>query len=320
MKFGSVIWYQGEENAENGVSQDLYYKMLTDLINQFRSDFNNANLPVAVCQLAPYSNNNFVTVRQAQLDVTNDMDNVYLVTTADAGPTATETDTIHPLNKMPVINRCVNVIKYSVLGDDVAYSGPTYKSMTVEGNTATLTIDIGAASLKTSDGKAVAGFEIAGKDGVFYDATATISGNQIMVSSENVASPVEVRYCYVMQSETDSTTLGGNVVNAADIPMGPFKAQLPNVAIDSVTGSDYTYTVNLSNSAYNVAPGFVVAALYDGDEFIQMKTVQFSIDERKSIAKTVTFNPESAPSDPKVKIMAWKSMATIVPYCAAVDR
>lgn len=321
MKFGSVIWYQGEQDAEESVTQDLYYTMLTDLINQFRSDFNNANLPVAVCQLAPFSKTGFVTVRQAQLDVSNDMDNVYLITNVNGGPTETETaEPIHPVNKMPVINRCFNVIRYALLGDDVAYSGPTYKSMTVIGNVATLTMDIGAASLETSDGEAITGFEIAGKDGVFCDATATFDGSKIVVSSKNVANPVEVRYCYVPWAEDDHSTLGGNVVNAAGIPMGPFKAQLPNVAIDSVTESGYTYTVSLSNSAYNVAPGFVVAALYDGDEFIQVKTVDFSIDERKSIAKTVTFNPESALSDPKVKIMAWKSMATIVPYCAAVDR
>ncbi len=320
MKFGSVIWYQGEQDAEEKVSQDLYYKMLTDLINQFRLEYENENLPVAVCQIAPYSNSGFVTVRQAQLDVTNDMDNVYLVTTADAGPKEIETDTIHPLNKMPIINRCFNIIKYALLGEDVAYSAPTYKSMTVSGNEATLTIDIGAASLKTSDGKAVTGFEIAGKDGTFYDATATISGNQITVSSASVANPVEVRYCYVPWAEDNNSTLGGNVVNSADIPMGPFKAQVPNVAIDSVTGSGYTYTVNLSNSAYNTAPGFVVAALYDGDELVQMKKVEFSINERKDASKTVTFNPEVAPARPRVKIMAWKSMTTLVPYCAAVDK
>ncbi len=331
IKIGSALWYQGENNANQTIDKtsDIYYYKQLDLFNQWREEYNNPDMPIAVVQLAPYSGTNYdyVKIRQHQLDITNDMDNVYLVTTADVGPTETD-DQIHPTNKGPVAARATNILRYALLGKNVAYSSPLYKSMTVEGNTATLTFGFAdgytangsAGALKTSDGKAVTGFEVAGKDGIFYDATATISGNQIMVSSENVASPVEVRYCYVMQSETDSTTLGGNVVNAADIPMGPFKAQLPNVAIDSVTGSGYTYTVNLSNSAYNVAPSFVVAALYDGDEFIQMKTVQFSIDERKSIAKTVTFNPATAVSNPNVKIMAWKSMETLVPYCAAVDR
>lgn len=331
IKIGSALWYQGENNANQTIDKtsDIYYYKQLDLFNQWREEYNNPNMPIAVVQLAPYSGTNYdyVKIRQHQLDITNDMDNVYLVTTADVGPTETD-DQIHPTNKGPVAARATNILRYALLGKNVAYSSPLYKSMTVEGNTATLTFGFAdgytangsAGALKTSDGKAVTGFEVAGKDGVFYDATAIINGNQIIVSSENVANPVEVRYCYVMQSETDSTTLGGNVVNAADIPMGPFKAQLPNVAIDSVTGSGYTYTVNLSNSAYNVAPGFVVAALYDGEEFIQMKTVQFSIDERKSAAKTVTFNPATALSDPKVKIMAWKSMTTIVPYCAAVDR
>ena len=331
IKIGSALWYQGENNANQTIDKtsDIYYYKQLDLFNQWREEYNNPNMPIAVIQLAPYSGTNYdyVKIRQHQLDITNDMDNVYLVTTADVGPTATD-DQIHPSNKGPVAARATAILKYALLGKNVAYSSPLYKSMTVTGNEATLTFGFadgytangGASSLKTSDGGAVTGFEIAGKDGVFYDATATISGNQITVSSENVANPVEVRYCYVMQSETDSTSLGGNVVNSADIPMGPFKAQVPNVAIESVTGSGYTYTVNLSNSAYNVAPGYVVAALYDGDVFVQFKKVEFSIDERKSATKTITFNPATALSDPNVKIMARKSMETLVPYCTAVDR
>ena len=326
---GSAVWYQGENNSNQTIDKttDIYYYKQLDLFNQWREEYNNPNMPIAVVQLAPYSGTSYdyVKIRQSQLDITNDMDNVYLVTTADVGPIATD-DQIHPTNKGPVAQRCTDVLRYALLGKNVAFSSPLYKSMTVSGNTATLnfgyadgyTADGSVGALKTSDGNAVTGFEIAGSDGVFYSATATISGNQIIVSSQDVASPKEVRYCYVMQSATDSTTLGGNVVNSANIPMGPFKAQVADVAIESVTGSGYTYTVSLKNSSYNKAPGFVVAALYDGNEFVQMKTVQFSINERKNAEKTVTFNPATTLSNPNVKIMAWKDMETLVPYCAPV--
>ena len=328
MTIGSAVWYQGENNSNQSIDKttDIYYYKQLDLFNQWREEYNNPNMPIAVVQLAPYTSTSYdyVKIRQSQLDITNDMDNVYLVTTADAGPTPTD-DQIHPTNKGPVAKRCTDVLRYALLGKNVAFSSPLYDSMTVSGNTATLNFKYAdgynansTASLKTSDGEAVTGFEIAGSDGVFYSATATISGNQILVSSQDVAYPVEVRYCYVNTSATDTTSLGGNVVNSANIPMGPFKAQAANVAIESVTESGYTYTVKLANSVYNTTNGFVVAALYDGDEFVQMRTVPFSIGERKSAIKTVTFNPSEALTNPNVKIMAWKSMETLVPYCAPI--
>lgn len=131
LKASSVLWYQGEEDAEfaNDVSANLYSYMLYDLINQMRADFGDSNTPVAVCQLAPYESValDFIPIRQSQLDTAKRMNGVYLVSTADLGPKSSA-EGIHPANKLPIAERCAEIIKHhNYKKENVAYSGPEYE-------------------------------------------------------------------------------------------------------------------------------------------------------------------------------------------------
>ena len=164
---------------------------------------------------------------------------------------------------------------YSVESYNTPFPGTIYfdGNFTVE---KVASADVSAKGLKTSDSGAVKGFQISGADGVFYDATAAIDGNTITVSSENVPSPVEVRYSYKNWEFTDVSedgeytfgedtlagSLGGNVVNTAGIPMAPFKATLQDADIVSASLIDgYSYKVNLASVGYNAVTGKVVAVL-----------------------------------------------------------
>ena len=70
------------------------------------------------------------------------------------------------------------------------------------------------------NGSELKGFEIAGADGRFVAATAKVEGPVVVVSSPEVAEPVEVRYGW--QSFTD-----GNLYNSVPLPASTFAAKVP---------------------------------------------------------------------------------------------
>ena len=61
------------------------------------------------------------------------------------------------------------------------------------------------------------GFEIAGKDKVFYPAKAVIKGDKIIVSSDKVQNPVAVHYGWA----DDDTEI--NLFNKEKFPASPFR-------------------------------------------------------------------------------------------------
>jgi sialate O-acetylesterase len=65
-------------------------------------------------------------------------------------------------------------------------------------------------------GKTITGFQIAGEDHQFVDATAQLKGNEIIVSSKAVKNPVAVRFCF------DDTSMP-NVFNKEGLPLAPFR-------------------------------------------------------------------------------------------------
>jgi sialate O-acetylesterase len=59
------------------------------------------------------------------------------------------------------------------------------------------------------------GFEVAGADGKFVPATATIDGNTVVAASPAVADPVFVRYGWANSPEC-------NLFNGVGLPASPF--------------------------------------------------------------------------------------------------
>jgi sialate O-acetylesterase len=122
---------------------------------------------------------------------------------------------IHPKQKGPVGARLALAALGIAYGEKIAYSGPVYKSMTVEGNRAVLTFDHVGAGLEAREG-ALKGFAIAGADRKFVWADAKIEGDKVVVSSPMVEKPVAVRYgwanCPVV-----------NLWNKDGLPATPFR-------------------------------------------------------------------------------------------------
>ena len=76
---------------------------------------------------------------------------------------------------------------------DIVASGPLYESHSIQGNKLTVSFDYAAGGLQLNGST---GFEIAGADGVFVAADATVVDDQVKVSSTSITQPMYVRYAW----------------------------------------------------------------------------------------------------------------------------
>ena len=81
----------------------------------------------------------------------------------------------------------------------------------VEGNNIRLSLAHVGGGLKSRDGKPLAEFEIAGADGTFVPADATIAGDTVIVQAKEVASPMQVRFGW-------RNVANPNVINKEGLP------------------------------------------------------------------------------------------------------
>ena len=88
--------------------------------------------------------------------------------------------------------------------------------MKVEGNAIRLSFDHVGGGLVSRDDKPLDWFTIAGDDGKFVEATATIKGQDIVVTAESVAKPTSVRFGWSQLAEP-------NLSNKEGLPASPFR-------------------------------------------------------------------------------------------------
>jgi sialate O-acetylesterase len=214
-KVRGAIWYQGESNAGRAYEyRTLYPTMIKDWRTRWGGDF-----PFVGVQLAPFGNgkNNsggvtYAELRDAQLHATKVLPKVGVAVIVDAGH---ETD-IHPPQKEPVGVRLALNARALAYGEKLVYSGPVFKAAKFDGATATLSFDHVGGGL---DAKGeLAGFTVAGADNVFHPATATIKGDNVVVTSDKVEKAAAVRYGWVNFA---SPTL--NLFNKEGLPATPFR-------------------------------------------------------------------------------------------------
>jgi hypothetical protein len=163
-------------------------------------------------------------MREAQTSLLT-LKNVGMAVSLDVG----DNSNIHPINKFPVGKRLALWAKAKTYGQNIVYSGPVYKSCAIVNNTIIISFlpsTIGGG-LISSDGNALRGFQIAGANNVLYDATSTISGSTIIVSSPNVALPTKVWYAF-------SNTPDVNLTNAEGLPTCPFRTDTWDSSVASV--------------------------------------------------------------------------------------
>ena len=207
-----AIWYQGESNLRDG---GAYARKMEALIDGWRRLWGQP-LSFYYVQLAPYRYGDpslLPLLWEAQADVLDRVRDTGMAVITDVG----NLDDIHPRDKQTVGNRLAGWALARTYGVDVDYSGPRYLVMKVEGNQARLGFEH-AEGLRSADGEPLSWFEVAGADGQFVEAGATIEGSTVLVSSPMVPEPVLVRFGWHEEAQP-------NLVNGAGLPASPFRTR-----------------------------------------------------------------------------------------------
>lgn len=216
-----VIWYQGESNT--GVIRAyrqghacLYRELFAATISGWRNLWNDGELPFYFVQIAPWNYKNpegrlAAVLRESQLEVMKRVENTGMAVTSDIG----DLNDIHPENKQEVGRRLALWARAETYGQNIEYSGPVYRDFSQEGSNIRIAFNHIDGGLVFKGGPASC-WEIAGKDRVFYSATAGIDGNTIIVSSDKVERPEAVRFGFTNGAEP-------NLFNKADLPASPFR-------------------------------------------------------------------------------------------------
>lgn len=206
--FRGVAWYQGESNSSEK-NAPLYEPVLSMLVKDWRRQFGRPELPFLIVQLPGYKNNR-PEIRDAQLQVARKLPPVAVIVTTDIG----DTDNLHPPNKEPIGARLALAARAVAYAEKLESSGPIFDSLKVEGQRGVLHFTHLGGGLVAKGGE-LKGFTMAGKDNIFAEAHAEITGDTVVVTSEKVPAPVAVRYDW-------ENIPDGNLFNAAGLPASPF--------------------------------------------------------------------------------------------------
>ena len=232
-----VIWYQGESNATRAVQ---YRKAFPILINDWRARWRQPEMPFYFCQLANYmakkavpEDSRWAELREAQTMALK-LPHTGQAVLIDIG----ESEAIHPLNKKDAGERLAKIALANDYGRKTAVSGPLFEKADIEGNKIRIrfahtegglvaqslppTYNVSLPTRQTapltrnSPTSELEGFAICGKDGKWVWAQARIDGNDVIVWSDQVPEPAEVRYAWA-----DNPT--ANLYNGAGLPASPFR-------------------------------------------------------------------------------------------------
>ena len=221
------LWYQGESGCFLNENIRYAYKQKT-LIESWRNDWRDKDLPFYYVQIAPYSYSSAKDVRPHTTDNLPEFwESQALLLKLPQTGMITITDLVdsivdlHPGYKWEVGRRLSLVALNKTYGfKDLVCSGPTFKGLKVVQNKVEITFDNAGGGMVSRDGKPLTWFSIAGADGKFFTATAEINGNKVIVSSPEVTSPVNVRFAW-------SEAAQSNFINREGLPAVPFRSDNP---------------------------------------------------------------------------------------------
>lgn len=215
-KVKGFLWYQGESNTSK---PQEYGDLLTTMITDWRSKWNEKEAPFLIVQLANFmepksqpAESKWAELRNQQRTVSLTVSNTGLAVSIDAG----EWNDIHPLNK-ETIGKRLALQAFKIAGKkNITADGPVYQSMKKEGNRIILSFKSGTDHLAPVS--ELKGFAVKSKDGIYEWAKAKIEGNTVMVWNDRISNPVAVRYDWADNPD-------GNLTNKSGIPASPFTTE-----------------------------------------------------------------------------------------------
>ncbi len=232
-----AIWYQGESNSSRG---EQYRTLFPAMISSWRQAWGQGDFPFLFVQITPHRGMS-PEVREAQRVTTETTQNTAMAVTVDVGH---PTD-IHPKQKQPIGERLALAARAIAYQEDIEYSGPTYDSMSIDGNKVVLKFKHADGGLVAKGGE-LKGFVVYGQEGEAA-ATAKIQGDTVVVSSNEVSDPIGVRYGWANVPDV-------NLYNKAGLPASPFQTDGTN---DPEAGFELLLTgTDVTGWQYKGGPAF----------------------------------------------------------------
>ncbi len=243
-----AIWYQGESNHDEGM---MYLEKKKALIEGWRKLWGQGDFPFYYVQIAPFRYGDqdpttFAKFWESQGAVQATVPKTGMVVINDIATI----DDIHPPNKQEVGRRLALLALANDYGmKDIAARSPEVQSVEPVGKQLKLTFKNTAGGMKTRDGKSPILFEITGVGSYGYKpAVATIQGDSVLLSSDQVEQPTAVRFAWNLLAEP-------NLCGMTGLPVGAFRAGKEPEFLDSIPGAkDYrlVYDLDLSKLAGDV--------------------------------------------------------------------
>ena len=215
------LWYQGESNVGK---EQTYPERLKTMADVWRREFGGTaqSLPFYLVEIAPWGGygNEWLSAplfRECQHRAASIIENSGIICTNDLVQPY-EVNQIHPAEKREVGNR----LAYLALNrtydmKDIVCDSPEYDRMEVHGDS--IEVFFKYAEQGLSPWQDIRGFELAGADGQFHEATAVLneSHKSVFVTAPGVKAPTAVRYGF-------KAFLPGNLKSIRNLPVVPFRS------------------------------------------------------------------------------------------------
>lgn len=211
------LWYQGESDDVPGKNV-LYQDMLTGLISDWRTLWNDMDLPFLLVQLPGYdkwlfeqNENHYPIIRKCQERVADTVKGAYLCSISDLG----EEKDIHPKNKRDVGKRLALIARRYVYGEPISCDAPRAVTATKNENKVIITFANAEDGLYiTGDSINALKLSISEKD---LDYTFKIVGNELILTlSDSVSEDIHIAF-----AQTPWFVV--NLYNQTGLPAIPFE-------------------------------------------------------------------------------------------------
>ena len=221
MTVRGVIWYPGEANM---AKPSEYTSLLPSLINDWRRSWHEGAMPFLYVQAPAHGpakenqeESRWAELREAQRMALS-LPATGMVVSADLGDAA----------DVPGQNREELAKRLCLAAQSVAYdkkniisSGPIYHTMKVRGDRVHISFNEVNTGLIVKGGGELKGFAVAGADGHFVPAKASIEGKSVVVWSDQVPQPVAVRYGWA-DNPAGANLYNRDILFKDGLPASPF--------------------------------------------------------------------------------------------------
>ena len=204
-----AIYYQGEEDTRHPWK---YRALMSALIAFWRQLFQDQGLPFVFAQLPMFRNSyeeddlHWAELRDAQAWTWRETRHTGMAVLIDCG----ELDNIHPTDKATPGDRFFREMMRVAFDDDTPGECPRALAAWREGKDFVVRLN----GPVTAKGKPAL-FELAGADGVFVSAQATVKEREIRICADFVTLPEQARYAWVNYGQV-------NVFGPDGLPLAPF--------------------------------------------------------------------------------------------------